>query len=503
MGRGAPGDIRPQPGPQEAALACEADILIYGGAAGGGKTWSLLAEPLRHAANRRFTCVIFRRIVPNITNQGGMWDESRELYPYFGATANNNELSWSFPSGAIVRFAHLQRVDDALNWKGSQIAMIGFDQLEEFAESQFWYMLSRNRSLCGVRPYIRATVNPVTSEDRVGGWVHTLIQWWINPATGYPIQERSGVLRWCLRIGHELTWFDTREAALAHARTIEPDPALAATLPKSLTFIAAKLGDNQILMRGDPSYYANLMALPYVERERLLAGNWNVRPLAGLVFNRAWFNTLSTLPLDCVRWVRYWDKAGTAGGGDWSAGVKIGYSPGLRQYVVGDVVRGQWSALEREQVIRQTASLDGPGCEIGVEQEPGSGGKESAEHTIRNLAGFPVYAERVTGDKLTRASPFAAQVEARNVAVVAAGWTEAYLAELHNFCGAATDTDDQVDASSGAFNRAARRAELSLLGDDSAESPTDEERRALAHAAANDLRDQVLQGGGFFAPSAS
>jgi len=101
--------IKPQPGRQEQFLASRADITIYGGAAGGGKTFGLLLEPLRYHDNPRFGAVVFRRTYPQITHEGGMWDEAEALYPLLGARANKNDMEWRFPSGARVSFAHMHR----------------------------------------------------------------------------------------------------------------------------------------------------------------------------------------------------------------------------------------------------------------------------------------------------------------------------------------------------------------------------------------------------------
>jgi predicted phage terminase large subunit-like protein len=151
-------------------------------------------------------------------------------------------------------------------------------------------------------------------------------------------------------------------------------------------------------------------------------------PPGGGMFKREWFDIVGAAPHDAAR-VRYWDKAGTEGAGDWSCGVKIARDQNGVFYLE-DVVRGQWSALARERIMRQTAEMDGGNVSVGVEQEPGSGGKESAESSMRNLAGFPVYAEKVTGEKQVRAMPFAAQCEARNVKIVRGVWNSAYLDEL-------------------------------------------------------------------------
>jgi len=442
-------EIRPQTGLQEAFLSSPADIVIAGGAAGAGKTWALLLEPVRHKDNPHFGAVILRRTYPQITNEGGLWDEAGELYPLLGAEANQNEHLYRFPSGMTVSFSHLQHVKDAKGWSGSQVPLFLFDQLEEFEEAQFWFLFTRNRSArAKVRPYVRGTCNPVPDDDPVGGWLNKLIAWWWDSETGYPIKERAGVIRWFVRASEQIYWDDTREGLLAQFPGSEP---------KSLTFIPGTLDDNPALETADPGYRANLLAQPLVDRERLLHGNWKIKATAGKVFDRSWFKSfLAAVPTDTTTWVRYWDKAGTQDGGKFSAGVLMGRRPSGR-FVVADIVRGQWSALNRETVIKQTALSDAQlrgAVSVWTEQEPGSGGKESAENTVRNLAGFKVHAERVTGDKVTRAGPFSAQAEAGNVDIVQAGWTEKFLVELQNFDGV-HGFCDQVDAASGAFNKLA------------------------------------------------
>lgn len=440
--------IRPQPGPQEAFLASPADIAIAGGAAGGGKTFGLLLEPLRHMGNPNAGAVFFRRTYPQITNEGGLWDDAALVYPQVGGVPNENELRYDFPGGLRVKFAHLQHAKDRFSWKGAQVPLLLFDQLEDFEEQQFWYLTSRNRSAtAGFQPYIRGTCNPVPDDDPIGAWLHKLIAWWIDPETGYAIPERSGVMRWFVRVNEQIIWGDTRAQLVDRFRD---DPELR---PKSLTFIPAKLTDNPILMRGDPEYFGTLKALPLVERERLLGGNWKIKPEAGKVFNRAWFKSLPALPLDIKKWVRYWDKAGTQDGGKWTAGVLMGEMPS-GHVVIANVVRGQWSAYHRERVIKETADADRrlPGIvSTYVEQEPGSGGKESAENTVLNLGGHRIYADRVTGDKVERSGPLAAQAEPGNVFLCGEWDREAFLDEAHRFDG--KGVCDQVDAASGAFNK--------------------------------------------------
>lgn len=147
--------------------------------------------------------------------------------------------------------------------------------------------------------------------------------------------------------------------------------------------------------------------------------------------------------------VRFWDKAATADDGAYTVGVKMGQYRDKRFWVL-NVVRGRWSSDVREKIIKQTAEIDGKGVEIGLEQEPGSGGKESTESTVKNLAGFRVRVDKPTGDKVLRADPFSVQVNNGNVSMVKAEWNFDYLEE-HRFFPYST-FKDQVDGSSGAFN---------------------------------------------------
>ncbi len=430
--------IRPQPGPQTAFLRSPADIAIYGGAAGGGKTWALLMEPLRHVHNAGFGAVVFRRTTVQVRNQGGLWDESERLYPLAGAHGLSSLLTWRFPTGASVRFAHLEHDKTVYDWQGSQIPLIGFDELTHFSRKQFWYLVSRNRSTCGVRPYIRATCNPDADS-----WVAEFIAWWLDPATGLPIPERAGALRWFVRVDDALVWADDlTELYMRH-------PELPA---KSATFVPARLSDNAVLMAADPGYLANLMALPGVERARLLNGNWKIRPAAGLLFRRGWCKIVDAAPAG-LRVVRGWDLAGTPktehNDPDWTAGVKIGRSEqGL--YVVLDQVRIRDTPGEVERLIRNTAGADGAEVEIALPQDPGQAGKAQGLALARTLAGYAVRATPESGDKQTRFRPFSAQAEAGNVHVLRGAWNEAWFAGLEAFPDGRHD--DDADATSRAFN---------------------------------------------------
>jgi len=177
----------------------------------------------------------------------------------------------------------------------------------------------------------------------------------------------------------------------------------------------------------------------------------NPVPKAGEMFDPAWFEVVGAAPAIAER-VRGWDKAATAGGGDWTVGCRISKNP-RGVYYIEHVERGQWGPGDADQQIRNTAILDGPRVHHHGEQEPGAAGKRDAAAFVRLLAGFSVATEPSSGDKVTRARPLASQAQAGNVKIVAGPWVHAFLEELRQFPRG--KNDDQVDAASIAFNKLA------------------------------------------------
>lgn len=177
------------------------------------------------------------------------------------------------------------------------------------------------------------------------------------------------------------------------------------------------------------------------------------REQEGDIFKRSWFEIIKEVPAVAKR-VRYWDLAATQGDGDYTVGTLIAKTDeGL--FCIEDVVRGQWSSGERDKNIKQTAALDaenyGNRVKVWIEQEPGSSGVDASNAMIKKLVGYSVRADRVTGDKKTRADPFAAQCEAENVKIKRAKWNEDWFDEITSFDSGAHD--DQVDSASGAFSK--------------------------------------------------
>lgn len=447
-----------QPGPQTAFLESSADVVLFGGAAGGGKTAGLLLEAARHIDNPDYGAVIFRRTSPQITAKGSLWDTSCEFYPDLGARPREHLTEWVFESGATVQFRHLQHEKDRFAWKGSQVPLLAFDELSEFHESQFFYLLSRSRSACGIRPLIRATTNPVPEDDEIGGWLHRFIQWWIDPQTGLAIPERSGVIRYLVRIRGEIHWADTKQELIERfgdpelPEDHEDQPAQ----PKSFTFIPSKLSDNPALTSKDPGYRANLLMLPEHEKQQLLDGNWNAKLQAGMFFKVGRIQIVDDLPTG-LQYCRAWDLAATEGAGDWTVGGKVGKDT-AGVFYIADVRRGQWEADYRDNVIRQTAASDGR-CIQRLPQDPAAAGKVEATRMVRMLAGHNVKALPISGDKATRATGFAAQVNAGNVRMLRAEWNNGLINRLDAFPTKGIAMDE-IDALSDAFTELCTKKKL-------------------------------------------
>jgi predicted phage terminase large subunit-like protein len=311
---------------------------------------------------------------------------------------------------------------------------------------QFWYMVSRNRSMCGVRPYIRATCNPDADS-----WVAELIGWWIDQDTGLPIPERSGALRWFVRVGEDLKWADHPQELACYTMLNDAGEQVPIP-PKSLTFIPAKLTDNKALMAADPGYMASLLALPLVERERLLGGNWKIRPAAGLYFQRAWCRVVDAVPAGTI-WGRGYDLAATIPSADnpdpdFLASVRIGRMPDGR-YIVSDCRTIRTTPAGMERFILNTASEDGNDVEISLPQDPGQAGKVQVTALVKMLGGYTVRYSTETGSKETRFGPFSAQAEAGNVDVLRGTWNDGWFTALEGFPIA--KHDDEADATSRAF----------------------------------------------------
>lgn len=184
--------------------------------------------------------------------------------------------------------------------------------------------------------------------------------------------------------------------------------------------------------------------------EYATAGQLQQRPAprTGGLFKPDQIGVVDAVPAGDIKWARGWDLASVTEGGDWTAGAKLGRLADGR-FIIGDMQRFQRGPDERDAAIVNTAQLDGRPVKVSIPQDPGQAGRTQVLYMTRKLAGFNVVSSPETGDKVVRAEPFAAQVNAGNVVMLRGAWNQTMIDELRTFPSG--KHDDQVDALSRAF----------------------------------------------------
>ena len=281
----------PNPGPQTEFLAASEQEVLYGGAAGGGKSYGLLADPMRYFHNPNFNGLILRRTNDELREL--IW-KSQELYPkaFPGAKWGEKKSQWTLPSGAKLWLTYLEREDDVRRYQGLAFSYIAFDELTQHPTPFAWdYMRSRLRTTDPDLPiFMRATTNPGGAGH---GWVK---QMFIDPA---PANQAF--------VATDLSSGEPLEYPEGHKKAGQP--------LFSRRFIPASLNDNPYLMEGG-QYEANLLSLPENQRRQLLEGDWAVADGAAFPEFRQSVHVVE--PFDIPdNWVRF--RSADYGYSSWSA----------------------------------------------------------------------------------------------------------------------------------------------------------------------------------------
>lgn len=390
---------------QKVFLRTYALEALFGGAAGGGKSSALLMAALQYVDVPNYSAIIFRRTYADLALPGAIMDRFTSwLSNYDDVRWNSNNYVATFPSGARLSFGYLNNSQDYLRYKGSEFQFIGMDEVTEIRESDYRYLFSRLRrpakgELAQVPLRMRSASNPAPN------WV--------------------------------------RQRFIVEG------------LDQGRIFVPSKLHDNPGI--DADSYRQALSALDPVERRRLEEGDWWSTSL-GSLFERENFVIIDPHEVPQIassaRAVRFWDLAATEPSQsnpnpDWTVGTLAMLDQGIT-YIL-DVRKARVKGEKVEQLIAQTAYEDGPAVAIRMEQEPGSSGKALVDQYARYVVpGYDFVGIRSTGDKVTRARPFAAAVANGNVRLVRGPWLTEWLDEFASF-PEACDHDDQVDSAVGAF----------------------------------------------------
>jgi len=422
---------------QEDFLLSDADITVFGGAAGSGKSYVGLMTPLLFVSDPNFRGVIFRRTMPEITAGGGLWDTARQMYKNFDrrVTFKEKEKTVVFPSGATLKFSHLEMEKDKYSHQGAQYTFVLFDEGTHFTETQVDYLRSRIRSA----NYTHKTQMKITCNPDYDSFLRRWVEWYLDPITGVPLPEKAGVVRYFKRQGDEYIWANSREELI---ELYGPKGI------KSFKFIPANIYDNPPLMENNPDYVDTLESLGRVEKERLLHGSWFARAQDSGYWKKEWVEMIPQRPLRVKKRVRAWDISGslpseTYPNPDWTVGVLMSLDE-EDTYIVEDVSRFRDRFQGVFQEIVRCAKQDGTDTQIIIPADPGAAGKAYAQQLVRDLADLGYYSKVKTTNqnKLTRFAPYTSVSEAGFVKLVTGQWNDTYIDELESFDGSRNKKDD-------------------------------------------------------------
>lgn len=398
------------PTPKQAAfLWLDCLDAFYGGAAGGGKSDALLMGALQYVDQPDYAAILIRDTYKNLSMPKSLMDRANEWLRPTDAHWDGDKKAWRFPSGASLSFGYLDGPNDHFNYQSAEFQFVGIDEIVNIREHQAKYMFSRLRRLEGstIPVRFRSASNPPAAEQLAkGSWVKNR---YVNVKT-----RREGVV-----------------------------------------FISAGLDDNPYLDK--ETYIQSLQELDPVTRAQLLEGDWEVRA-KGRMFSREWFEVVKEAPVINIGEVRYWDLAATE---EAKEGKQPAYTAGSKLcktefgiYYIKNMIRLRRSSRQVEQLIRQTADVDGKAVKVMMEQEPGSSGKNVIDYYRRKIIPDYIFKEdKVSGSKIQRAELLRSQAEAGNVKIVEGYWNEDFLEEIEVFPDG--EFKDQADATSGAFNELA------------------------------------------------
>lgn len=441
--------------------------MLFGGSRGAGKSFTSLMEAAKHYDVPGYGAVIFRRTSPELRGTGSLWEESLGIYRHLGGEPIESQLRWKWPSGAQVQMLHLQHENDKYKLQGKSIAKIVLDEAHRFTAGQFWFLLSCMRSTCGVRPRMLCTFNPAPEVQ----WLLELVLPYLD-ASGFPIRELTGVVRYFGRQNGKLRTFASRDEAAANG----------VDGVTSYCYVPSTLFDNPVLLRKDPSYLAKLQVLPPAERSQFLDGCWYAKQRAGEMIQAHWCPILHHGPLarrtagqppdsEIIRWTLALDLAGSPKDGDLVPGCPIpryaesGRDPDYTAICLLGQFRDSriviWSAYRYRDVpgailweIKRILTSECPrGTTVVMAQDPGQAGQHQIESYSKELRGLakvessPPLNLAYQAAFLARVA-FAGQLMLRDPDV-SQSWQPNLIRELEGYSSdghSATGHDDQISA---------------------------------------------------------
>lgn len=419
------------------------DIVLWGGAASGGKTFiSLLDIAVYAVGDEHFRAGVVRKTKEQLRGAGSLYDEACKMFSNFGAKSKGNQMEFVFPVGSVVRMSYSDKPSDKYNFQGWQVTRFLVDEATQLNEENVTYLLSRLRSKSGAPHQLKMAANPDYD---------SFLRIWLEKGgylleNGVPNPEMDGVTTYLLELGGETIITKTKEELVEQYGEEIASDAL------KFVFYSANVYDNPYIVKYQPKYVRKLKNLKDVERARLLDGSWTAREEAAGLFKREWCHMVDPCDVPVTtRRVRAWDKASTRPSSlypdpDWTVGVKGTLDDYGNLYVL-DMVRFRDRPAVVQQRITETGKKDGTACIIGIPQDVGAAAVEAAMYSSRLLRqeGFTVKVNKANKSKELRFQPVAILAQSRQVYVVKGDWNEAFFKELEAF-GSGRGHDDICDA---------------------------------------------------------
>lgn len=414
---------------QEKYLNSDAQILLVGGAAGSSKSYVGLMRHLRFVHDKNYRAYCIRKNSSAIMASGGLFWEAVGLYSQFDPElkVKLKDQKVIFSSGAEISFSHYENDTAAKKYQGIQISNIFYDEVTHADnEEQLWWLWSRLRSNAKNIHSMWWSCNPDNSS-----WVLKYALPFLYPEghkyAGRPDPDKNGLVRYLLRINGELCWGDSREELIERYGDANLDYDNEDQVkPISFQGLFGTIDDNPPLRKSNKLYKSNLEALPTLDKERLLYGNWFARPENSSYYSRTTVPVLTNPPHqnEFSKIVRVYDFAGTLPhdgnrSPDYFASLKMGK---LRNgnYVILDVYRTRITFGDWEKQILDSAQRDGPEVEIILGEDPNPAAKASTILIARSIIehGYVVKTKRASQGKLDSFRPFAASAELGVVSIV-------------------------------------------------------------------------------------
>lgn len=492
-------DVRPQEGRQTELFRMianqEADFYMIGGSRFGGKSEVISMVDLLFANDPKYRSIKFRRQYDEIMGANGLWEKAENQYTWFGAKPNKSDKVWVWPSGAKSFYRHMFLEGDEESHRGKGYSAIFFDEINQFTWSQVKMLQTCLRSEANMDSFMIGTLNP----DR-DSWCMDFVEFYIDPATGFPDQSKCGQIRYYIVdegkpvFGPDEQFFLDNYWEQVNPITDPENGERTYIRPKRFTFYFFNIFDNKIGMKMNQTYISELNGLPKHERDTQLLGNWHSAPQNSTMFSRSYLKGLDpkdppvTIPEGSIC-VRAWDKAYREPSEaymypDYSASIKVYKDKSSRYYICGDfntelhdtfkdgedIIYGRFrkSVGIRNDWMLQQAEFDGHDCTVVIPEENGAGAGEYEQmRAMFKESGFSVRGAKTgnqKGGKAKRFATFCTEAEQGYVYILPETFPNkatlnAYLKELEKFNpepdgtwrSTATIKDDWVDATADAI----------------------------------------------------